>query len=91
MYQKIGQKIMGLAKNSAMVVIGFCVILAIYILIKAEGVRFQLILILAAVGYAAYVSTWALYGLGQLIDDVHAIRRKSEQADEYDDDELPRL
>ena len=82
---------MSLAKSSAMVVIGFCVILAFYILFNAEGFRFQFILILAAVGYAAYVSTWALYGLGQLIDDVHAIRRKSEQAEEYDDEELPSL
>ena len=66
MYQKIGQKIMGLAKSSAMVVIGFCVILAFYILFTVEEARFQLVLIVAAVGYAAYVSTWALYGFGQL-------------------------
>lgn len=90
MYEKIGQKIMGLAKSSAKLVIGFCVFLGIYCLFKAEGFRIQAILLCAIIGYVAYVSTWALYGLGQLIDDVSTIRHNIENSDKYDD-ELPRL
>ena len=48
------------------------------------------LVIFTIIGYVSYVSTWVIYGFGQLIDDVSAIRRNTEKVDDYDD-ELPRL
>lgn len=91
MYEKIGKKIMDLASSSSKVVIGLCIILGIYAMFTAGSAAFGIILILALVAYASYVSTWVLYGFGQLIDDVNAIRRKIERVSEFDDEELPKL
>lgn len=90
MYQKIGKKIMELAAFSSKITIGACVILELLILFTATELWLYGLVIFTIIGYASYVSTWVIYGFGQLIDDVNAIRRNSERADDYDD-ELPRL
>lgn len=90
MYQKIGKKIMELAAFSSKLTIGACVILELLILFTATELWLYGLVIFTIIGYASYVSTWVIYGFGQLIDDVNAIRRNTERADDYDD-ELPRL
>lgn len=90
MYQKIGKKIMELAAFSSKLTIGACVILELLILFTATELWLYGLVIFTIIGYASYVSTWVIYGFGQLIDDVNTIRRNTERADDYDD-ELPRL
>lgn len=90
MYQKIGKKIMELAAFSAKLTIGACIILELLILFTAPELWLYGLVIFTIIGYASYVSTWVIYGFGQLIDDVSAIRRNTEKVDDYDD-ELPRL
>ena len=90
MYQKIGKKIMELAEFSSKLTIGACIILELLILFTAPELWLYGLVVFTIIGYASYVSTWVIYGFGQLIDDVNAIRRNTEKADDYDD-ELPRL
>lgn len=90
MYQKIGKKIMELAAFSSKLTIGVCIILELLILFTAPELWLYGLVIFTIIGYASYVSTWVIYGFGQLIDDVSAIRRNTEKVDDYDD-ELPRL
>ena len=90
MYQKIGKKIMELAAFSSKLTIGACIILELLILFTATELWLYGLVIFTIIGYASYVSTWVIYGFGQLIDDVSAIRRNTEKVDDYDD-ELPRL
>lgn len=92
MYEEIGKKIMQMARGASYLVISACIILSIFILFKAEEAKFQLILICAAIGYGAYVSTWAVYALGQLVDDVSAIREHMDNKNATPvSDELPDL
>ena len=90
MYQKIGKKFMELAAFSSKLTIGACIILELLILFTAPELWLYGLVIFTIIGYASYVSTWVIYGFGQLIDDVSAIRRNTEKVDDYDD-ELPRL
>lgn len=90
MYQKIGKKIMELAAFSSKLTIVACIILELLILFTAPELWLYGLVIFTIIGYVSYVSTWVIYGFGQLIDDVSAIRRNTEKVDDYDD-ELPRL
>ena len=90
MYQKIGKKIMDLVQGSLIITIVACVILELIIIVEAPELWVYGLIIFSVVCCVSYVNTWVLYGFGQLIDDVNAIRRNTEKADDYDD-ELPRL
>ena len=81
---------MELAAFSSKLTIGACIILELLILFTATELWLYGLVIFTIIGYASYVSTWVIYGFGQLIDDVSAIRRNTEKVDDYDD-ELPRL
>ena len=71
MYKNIGKKIMGLAQA-----LGWCALVAgglgflIALCVEEVGIGF-LILIGA---FVAYVSTWGLCALGQMVDDVNVIK-----------------
>lgn len=90
MYDNVGQKMMGIARVSGIIsrLCGF-VVGAVAIFTSEEyGVLFFFVCV--GLGYAGYVSTWLLYGIGNLIDNVNAIRKKLDSKEDYDD-ALPSL
>ena len=100
MYNNVGKKIQGIAK-----VIGWISLISgifVWLILITNGYdsyygrRYiteddYIGWIVLISGILGFMSSWFTYGFGQLIDDVHALRYKSEHVDEYDNDELPRL
>lgn len=84
MFKDVGKGIMRLAKIEGWTTFIFCVILAIYFLTDKGGYHswsfytdndiYALYCII--LGLCGFVSAWPLYGLGQIVDDVHAMRNK---------------
>ena len=90
MYENVGKKIMMLAKVLGWIflaagVIAFIVLLAMEF---SDGIAFASL----AGGVLMYISSWFLYGFGQLVDDVRIIRNAPPIAkNEVVSDELPEL
>ena len=87
MYKNVGKKIMKIAQWSSLIMNGICLIAAIAWL--SEEI-YAGVLIAVAVGALATVASWPLYGFGQLVDDVHAMRNQSAEP-AAQNDELPEL
>lgn len=92
MFSNIGKRIKKYAKYYA--VCGF--LFAAVGLVVAIGCGFDdvgLICLISGVvvGCCTFVSSWFVYGFGQLIDDVHEIRNKDKNRNETHFEELPDL
>ena len=90
MYSEVGKKIMGLAKICGWI----CLICGalIWIIYLTDGNSYNNTVgwIWFAVGVFHFISSWPLYGFGQLIDDVHIMRNQT-TAPATQNDELPEL
>lgn len=86
MFSNIGKKLMGLAKVCAWLTFISSIILFFFTL--NNSLLESLIWFVA--GALSFLSFWPLYGFGQLIDDVHAIRNQV-TSPATQNDELPEL
>ena len=91
MYSEVGKKIMGLAKACGWIT--FICGVIIWVIIIADGNSYNNMpgWIWLGIGVLSFISSWPLYGFGQLIDDVHAMRERSSEPVATPDDELPDL
>ena len=87
MYNNVGKKIMKIAQWSSLVMNVICFIAAIAWI--SEEI-YAGVLIAVAVGALSTVASWPLYGFGQLVDDVHAMRNQSAEP-AAQNEELPEL
>ena len=77
MFLDIGGKIKSLAKISAWV--GCIVGVVLTIVFAVEEMAVWVILLPLIYGIGSFASAWPLYGFGQLVEDVSALRQRSEQ------------
>ena len=87
MYENIGEKIKGLAVIGSLIVIVFS-ILAGMSLISSDRTTLGVI-ILIAVPLVTYLSSWLLYGFGELISTANSILYTLQNNNEYDAPEVP--
>lgn len=91
MYQNIGKKIQTLAKIIGWLLLIAGAIACLVFLIKSAEVssdyryaerlkeEYNTYAIISLVsGFVGYISTWILYGFGQIVEDVRAIRERIE-------------
>lgn len=90
MYDNVGKKIMTLAK-----VLGWVFLIAGLIITEgfvSEKREFLIVIIPLISGILLFISSWFLYGFGQLVDDVSAMRYAAKEADrDTVSEELPEL
>lgn len=94
MYMSVGNKIMVLAQIFGVVCLAAMVCLAVSVLAQIVFVGGGIssdVWICLIVFIGGILSSWLLYGFGQLVSDVNAIRQKIEGASEVVSDELPEL
>ncbi len=92
MYSNVGKKIMILAQVLGWVLLGAGIILFLVVLSHGRSGKFLTGGIGLAVGIFGFISSWFLYGFGQLVDDVNAIRNTPKEDNEkVVSDELPEL
>ena len=86
MFSDIGKKLMSLGVVLAWATFFACM-LWFLVLLAEENIN-CIYFFLGA--FASFPAAWPLYGFGQLIDDIHAIRNRDTDP-VVGDDELPRL
>lgn len=92
MYSNVGKKIMILAQVLGWVLLGAGIILFLVVLFQGRSGNFLTGGIGLAVGIFGFISSWFLYGFGQLVDDVRTIRNTPKEAQKDTiSDELPEL
>ena len=93
MFEDVGKKIMMLAKVSFWVdIVGIAIVFFMVMLPAAQEydsfwheVTYNsrmvslFLLICVAAGFATWVMNWFLYGIGQLVDDVHSMAHSTKQ------------
>lgn len=90
MYSNVGKKIMTLAKVLGWVFLIAGIITAIVFM--SFGWKFFIVIAPLIGGVLLYVSSWVLYGFGQLVEDVSAMRYAAKEADrDTVSEELPEL
>ena len=101
MYSEVGKKIMGLAKICGWICLIASVLTWLILItngyedwyggrtyITEDDVFGWAALIF---GVLSFISSWPLYGFGQLIDDVHSMRKEANAPVALPNDELPDL
>lgn len=99
MYENIGGKIKMMAKITAIVLAAAAVIAGIAVLIVTEGDGALIALPIMIIGpFFAWISSFILYGFGELIDKVSEIERntrggatKSREQSKADDERVKKL
>ena len=92
MYNNIGRKIMVLAQVLGWILLIAGIILALICLTDSSSGNDLVGGIGLAVGIFGFISSWFLYGFGQLVDDVRTIRNTPKEAQKDTiSDELPEL
>lgn len=91
MFENVGKKIMALAKINgvAWLILGIMV-WSVY-LTNDYSQDNTIGWIALLVGVSGFLTSWPLYGFGQMVDDVNAMRRVEEKTTEIVDEELPEL
>ena len=90
MYSDVGKKIMGLAIICGWICLICGALIWIIYLTDYSSYNNTVGWIWLAVGVLTYISSWTVYGFGQLVDDVHAMRNQTTAPDTLND-ELPEL
>ena len=90
MYSDVGKKIMGLAKVCSWICLICGALIWIIYLTDDSSYNNTVGWIWLAVGVLTYISSWTVYGFGQLVDDVHAMRNQTTTPTTLND-ELPEL
>lgn len=70
MYNNIGKKIKGLAKATFIIVTVICVLAGIGLMLSDEDLIAIGILTMIICPLIAWISSWVLYGFGELVDKV---------------------
>lgn len=92
MYKNVGKKIKVLAQVLGWLCLAVGIILALVYLTDELSQNDLLGFIGLAVGVVTFIASWFMYGFGQLVDDVRALRnKKPENTDKAPVDELPEL
>lgn len=94
MYVSVGNKIMLLAQICGVVFLAVVVCLAVGMLAQIVFLGGEIssdVWICLIVSIGGILSSWLLYGFGQMVSDVNAIRQKIEGASEVVSDDLPEL
>ncbi len=90
MYSNVGKKIMTLAKVLGWIFLIVGIITSM-LFISYEW-KFFIVIAPLIGGVLLYVSSWILYGFGQLVDDINAMRYAAKEADRNAvSEELPEL
>ena len=76
MYANIGKKIKALAKIIGWLMFILFLLLAISTVTNSSSIDDFFGLVFLICGVVALVMSWPLYGFGQLIDDMHALRTR---------------
>ena len=90
MYSDVGKKIMGLSQVCGWIcIIGSAII---WLINMADGDRYNNTAgwIWLVFGVLSFISSWVTYGIGQVVDDVHAMRNRIVEP-VVEEDELPEL
>jgi hypothetical protein len=87
MYKDIGKKIMKIAQWGSLVINGIALLASIGWC--AEGLV-EGALLCCGISVFCTLASWPLYGFGQLVDDIHAMRGQSAEPTAQND-ELPEL
>ena len=92
MYNDIGKKIKILAQVLGWILLIVGVIFALIYLTDSNSANDFIGGIGLVVGIVGFISSWFLYGFGQLVDDVRIIRNATKEAQKDTvSDELPEL
>lgn len=79
MYNNIGKKIKGFAKVIAIILAIIYAIIGIALIVSnKEGAYIGGLLIILIGPFIAWISSWFLYGYGELIDNTSAIRENTD-------------
>lgn len=73
MYNNIGGKIKGLSIVIAIIEVALAAIVGCILMITDDDMAMVGIIIITVGGIASWISSWMLYGLGELIEDTHSI------------------
>lgn len=91
MYENIGAKLKGLASIVGVVALGGGVLGCMVLTANGSLLAWPTLIF----GVIGLISSWPLYGFGQLVEDVHAIRMNGEahptDNSQVNSDELPEL
>lgn len=87
MYKDVGKKIMKIAQWSSLVISILAWLAMIYWIIEGY---FAGVLVCAGISAFVTVASWPIYGFGQLVDDIHAMRTQAAEP-VTQNDELPEL
>ena len=79
MYKNIGKKIMVLAQVCGWVCLIGGALAGLYYLLNSRSGDDYIGWICLAVAVIGLVSSWPLFGFGQMVDDVNAMRRSAEK------------
>lgn len=94
MYTKIGKKIQKLAEVCGilcLIVSAFALLFALAFVSNDEAEIAISAFSVVISGVVGFIGSWPLYGFGQLVEDVSALRKRSESPAEIASDELPEL
>ena len=81
MYENIGGKIKGLAKASAIIGIIAAIIYGWFLMVTDSDMIIVGLLTMVGGPFGAWISSWVLYGFGELIDKVCNIERNTRGGD----------
>lgn len=73
MYNNIGGKIKGLSIAFAVIEVALAAIAGFILMITDDDMAIVGIIIIVVGSITAWISSWLLYGLGELIEDTHSI------------------
>ena len=80
MYENIGGKIKGLSKTIAFIEIVIALIAGCWVIISDDEVALGFFIIIVG-SLAAWVSSWLLYGFGEIIEKVCQIEQNTRKSD----------
>ena len=90
MYSNVGKKIMDLATICGWITFVCGVLIWLGYIADGSSYNNSVGWIWLGVGVAGFISSWPLYGFGQIVDDIHAMRNQA-PASATQNDELPEL
>ena len=90
MYGNVGRKIMRLARVLGWIFLGAGIMTAC--VLASYHLKFYIVIIPLITGPLLFLSSWILYGFGQLVDDVHVMRNAPMETEKGAvSDELPEI
>jgi len=88
MYDDIGGKIKGLAKSLFIIGAFISVLLGIFVMVNDKNMIFVGLFIMVAGSLLAYISSWLIYGFGELIDIAYDIEWNTRGEEQVSTDDI---